>query len=109
MKLFKHIVDEKTKLVEVIEFEAKNEFDFNNDPVTNFTESENTHSSDKDSAYEWARELNEDIENGSYKLLKCKDCDMYYLLPSSEEDWFIANNMIPPKRCPKCRKKRKKQ
>lgn len=42
------------------------------------------------------------------ELKTCKDCGKLFWLPYVEEAWFTARDMVPPKRCPSCRKKRKK-
>lgn len=108
MKAYKSFVNEETMKIDSIEFDIDNELDFSHDPVTNFCESDNGHSTSKSNTIEWVEELNKDIESGEQSLLKCKDCNRYFLLPRGENEWFKSRGLIIPKRCPKCRSKRKK-
>lgn len=38
------------------------------------------------------------------KQLICIDCNAPFTLTAGEQDYFISNNLIEPKRCKKCRK-----
>lgn len=108
MKAYKNYVNEETMKIDTIEFDVDNEFDFSHDPVTNFCDSDNGHNVSRDTNMEYIEELNKEIESGEHSLLKCKDCERYFLLPRSEKEWFSSRGLIVPKRCPKCRSKRKK-
>lgn len=37
------------------------------------------------------------------KLVKCKDCEEYFVLKAGERRFFKKNNLCEPKRCKKCR------
>ena len=108
MKAYKSYVNEEKMKIESIEFDIDNEFDFSHDPVTNFCESDNGHSISKANNAEWNEEVNKEIESGEFSLLKCKDCNRYFLLPRTEREWFISRGLTVPKRCTKCRKKKKR-
>ena len=46
--------------------------------------------------------INEDI-------IRCKDCGNYFLLGHNEKCWYAAKGLVAPKRCPSCRKSKKKE
>ena len=41
------------------------------------------------------------------KCLKCIDCDMPFVFSEGEQRYFLSKGLSEPKRCPKCRLKRK--
>ncbi len=106
MKAYKTFFNEETGKFDYIEFDIDHEFDFSHDPQTNFTESDNGHTCIKESFMEGLKKDNEKIESGEWKVLKCKDCGRYYVLPK-EEEWFVDRGLNPPKRCVSCRGKKK--
>ena len=108
MKAYKTCVNEETMKIDTIEFDVNNEFDFSHDPVTNLCDADGGHSISRDTHTKYIKELNKEIESGEFSLLKCKDCERYFLLPRTEKEWFTSRNLVIPKRCPKCRNKRKK-
>lgn len=61
----------------------------------------------------WNTDLNNaliSVENNNKQLQyfhKCPDCNHYFWLLPQEMDWFTNRKLSMPKRCPKCRKKRK--
>ena len=42
-------------------------------------------------------------------LIKCKDCGNDFEFTKGEQDFFQQRGLYPPKRCPTCRMKRKKE
>lgn len=108
MKAYKCYVNEETMKIDTIEFNVANKFDFSHDPVTNLCDEDDGHSISKHNSMEYVEELNKEIDSGEHSLLKCKECERYFLLPRTEKEWFTSRGLIVPKRCPKCRKKRKK-
>ncbi len=108
MKCFKQKYNDSTKRIEVIEFEVSREFDFSHEPETNLYDAVHSHNCDLSNAKRAIELINNDISNGDLKIEKCKDCNLYFYLPLSEINWFKYKGMNPPKRCPACRKKKKK-
>jgi hypothetical protein len=111
MKAYKTCVNEETMKIDIVEFDIDKKFDFSHDPVTNLCDSDggqSLHGINKDAKLESVERLNKEIESGELSLLKCKDCERYFLLPRTEKEWFTSRGLITPKRCPKCRGKRKK-
>lgn len=108
MKAYKNYVNEETMKIDIVEFDIDYEFDFSHDPVTNLYDSDNGHTIHKDAKLEDLEKLNKEIEQGDFSLLKCKDCNRYFLLPKDEKEWFEERGLVAPKRCPACRRKKKK-
>lgn len=106
MKAYKKCVNEETMKIDIVEFDIDNPFDFSHDPVTNLYDSDNSHSLEKE-IITYAESLNAKIDRGDYSLMKCKDCNRYFLLPKSEKEWFEERSLAVPKRCPRCRSKRR--
>lgn len=46
--------------------------------------------------------MNEDIK------IKCQDCNNEFVFTASEQKFYNEKNLVPPKRCKKCRDARKK-
>ncbi len=107
MKAFKLRYDEKTNRLYYVDFTVKNEFDFSNEPETNLYDAENGHNIHEDSFMKDLNEMNEEIANDLTKIIKCKDCSKYFILPKLEIEWFNDHDLNLPKRCPKCRSIRK--
>ena len=42
------------------------------------------------------------------KILPCKDCDKTFTFTKEEQGFYLKRAYAEPKRCPPCRKKRKK-
>ena len=57
--------------------------------------------SNLDNIREGLASINEDI-------IRCKDCGNYFLLGHNEKCWYADKGLIAPKRCPSCRKSKKK-
>ena len=108
MKAYKNYVNEETMKIDIVEFDVDNEFDFSHDPVTNLYDSDNGHTIFAENKIEGTERLNAEIARGDYSLVKCKDCSRYFLLPKEEIEWFEDRGLVAPKRCPVCRKKKKK-
>ena len=45
-------------------------------------------------------EIKEDIK------IKCQDCGREFVFTVSDQDFYEANNYVPPKRCKSCRNAR---
>lgn len=45
--------------------------------------------------------------NNHYTICTCKDCEADYILTSDEYFWFLDRGLSVPKRCPKCRSRRR--
>ena len=58
--------------------------------------------SNLDNIREGLASINEDI-------IRCKDCGNYFLLGHNEKCWYAAKGLVTPKRCPSCRKSKKKE
>lgn len=43
------------------------------------------------------------------QILKCIECRAEFLLTSGQQRWFADRNMMNPKRCEWCRKKKREQ
>lgn len=43
------------------------------------------------------------------KKLTCKDCGNEFIWTVSEQKFFNANNLVPPKRCKACRVRKRNQ
>lgn len=52
------------------------------------------------------RSVEKDNKNLNY-FHKCIDCGHYFWLLSEEMEWFTNRNLAMPKRCPKCRRRKK--
>lgn len=50
---------------------------------------------------------NEELKTDELHIRKCKDCGIYYYTTWREEAWFESLNLLMPKRCKKCRRKRR--
>ncbi len=109
MKAYKHCFNESTKKIDYIEYEISHEFDFEHEPETNLYDALDGHNCHIESTMEWIDNVNADLENGSLMIVKCKDCGIYFMLPQDEAVWFSDRGMMPPKRCPRCRKARKNE
>ena len=59
-------------------------------------------------AIEGVKSCNEDLKWGKLHIHKCKDCGIYFYTTLDEERWFEYRDMYIPKRCSKCRTKRRK-
>lgn len=108
MKAYKSVYDEKNKRVSFVTFDVTHQYDFDHEPDTNFYDGLNSHNLHKDSVIEWTAKINREIEEGCLHIKKCKDCGIFFMLPQEEIEWFQDRDMFPPKRCPACRGKRKK-
>lgn len=106
MKAYKQFVNEATRKVDIVEFDIDYEADFSHDPVTNLYDSDSSHNTHEDIVIEGTKRLNTMIARGDYNLVKCRDCNRYFLLPKSEKKWFEERNLVAPKRCPRCRKRK---
>lgn len=42
-------------------------------------------------------------------IITCVDCGKDFLYPVGEQIYFASKNLLPPKRCFACRKKRKEE
>lgn len=42
-------------------------------------------------------------------VLTCRDCDQDFEFSEGELKWFEAHELVPPKRCKKCRAQRKQK
>ena len=54
----------------------------------------------------------DDLENAGVDALYieiCKDCGRAFVIDYQEYRWYKTRDLIPPKRCSKCRDKRKKE
>lgn len=47
------------------------------------------------------------IKPSSIKPIKCKDCGEYFILTGTKMLWYMYNKYSTPKRCNKCREKRR--
>ena len=47
---------------------------------------------------------NEEIQD---KILVCLDCGNEFIFSKGEQCYFLSRELLPPKRCPACRKKRR--
>lgn len=59
-------------------------------------------------AIEGVKSCNKDLNSFALLIHKCKDCGIYFFTTADEEMWFKSNNLSIPKRCIKCRRKRRK-
>ena len=107
IKAYKYYYNEKEKLVELLEFLVKDQCDFSNEPETNFAEGVNAHNINHENALLACHKFNDDIARGKLMIQKCKDCGIYFLITKDEKEWFESRNLFVPKRCCKCRIKRK--
>jgi len=107
MKAYKEYFNEETKKFDYIEYDVKSEFDFDHEPETNFYDALNGHNCHKESQINGIEKLNAKLESGEIRVLKCKDCGIYFILPQEEAAWFEDRGMALPKRCIGCRNKRK--
>ena len=108
MKAYKWCYNEETKKLDYVEFFVKNKYDFSNDPVTNLTDADNGHTVCEMSFFSSLDAGNKKLESGIWKVFKCKDCGRYFIIDSDEEQWFQDRDLSLPKRCVKCRAKRRK-
>lgn len=60
-------------------------------------------------AFMAARDQNELIREGHWKIQACKDCGEYFVLSHPEMEWFTMRGMAVPRRCMACRKERKNE
>ena len=44
----------------------------------------------------------------SLYMEKCKECGKFFVINTKEYEWYASRDLIPPKRCKKCRTNRKK-
>ena len=107
MKAYKLFYNDELCRFDLYEFEVKGEFDFSHDPKTNLYGEDFTHNCNKESVYEELHKLNKELEDGELEVARCKDCEMYFIIPADEKQWFEDRNLQIPKRCPKCRARRK--
>ena len=98
--------DENNKFI-MQEFELKHKYDFDSIPESNLTDTMNGYNEHKEIVEEHITRDNEKLANGEFHVLKCKDCSKFFILPEDEITWFKQRDMVPPKRCPFCRSKRK--
>lgn len=54
------------------------------------------------------KSCNKDLNSFTLLIHKCKDCGIYFFTTDKEEDWYRSRGMSVPKRCNKCRAKRRK-
>lgn len=109
MLAYKLRYDEDNKRFTAISFEVSNEYDFSNDPITNFVEWDHMHICGFQRAADAAEHLNNDIMLGKFELKQCKDCHRYFIITKSEIEWFNERGLVAPKRCTNCRAKNKKE
>lgn len=105
--MYRYYYDEKTKKIDLIPFN-----DSDSIPETNFVldsyEDDSIVYEDEDPTY-YLERWNKYISDGYWKIVKCKDCGKYFVRTFSEEVWFIEHTLNRPKRCPKCRTKRRQK
>ena len=104
---YKLFYNEETNQVDYKVFYLKHANDFSNEPETNFYEALHCHCVSVDSAIEASCSYTNAMHKGSVKLHKCKDCGIFFLTDCNEETWYKNRGLTLPKRCIKCRKKRK--
>lgn len=107
MKAYKLFYNDELYRFDLYEFEVKGEYDFSHDPKTNLYGEDHIHSCDKESACEGLQKLNKQLEDGELEVAQCKDCEIYFIIPAKEKQWFADRDLQTPKRCPKCRARRK--
>ena len=108
MLAYKHYFNEQTNMIDLMEFEISNVYDFSNDPESNLCGEKGVHNCDYASSCASVENFNTAISNGTVKIIKCKDCGIYYPLYSDEVEWFEVRGLTSPKRCQDCREKKKK-
>ena len=105
--MYKYYYDEKTKKIDFVQFN-----DSDSIPETNFIldlyEDESKIYYDYEYVTDYLEHMNKHISDGYWKIRKCKDCGKYFVLPFDEEMWFTEHMLDRPKRCPKCRAKRRR-
>ena len=42
-------------------------------------------------------------------ISQCKECGAQFSISAKEQEWFESRSLALPKRCPECRKKRRKE
>lgn len=52
--------------------------------------------------------INHRIERGDFKMAKCRECGMWFVLKKKDCEWFNKNEIPVPKRCKCCREARKR-
>jgi len=107
MKIWYLYYNEKTKQIDYAEHSVK---DFRSDWETpsNVDEFKHQCNTAVDHAIKAAECYNRDLQSFELQIHKCKDCGIYFFTSTNEELWFKANNLSVPKRCNKCRAKRRK-
>lgn len=50
---------------------------------------------------------NQKIASGEIKMIKCRDCKLWFLLTDKNQNFYIEKGLKLPSRCKKCRQKRK--
>ena len=108
MKLYKYAYDEKAKKLDIVEFEGRHEFDYSNDPGTNFYESIHSYTAIFENAKRFVDEYNALVAEGKSRIIKCKECGIFVLQSEGEMKWFKDRGLTPPKRCPDCIDRRKR-
>jgi len=106
MIIYKEYWDEKSQEVKFKEIEVADK----NDPATiesNCTEFINAYYTDKASAENGVARFNKDIKAEKFFIKKCKECGIFFVISADEKQWYEDRGMQLPKRCEKCRKKRK--
>ena len=108
MKAYKIFYNEKTKLLDLMEFDISDEFDFSHDPDSNMDEENHSHCCVKESMEEDVNRLNEQIKSGSLQIRRCKDCGGYFSANEQFRHWYKYRGLDVPKRCGKCRELRRR-
>lgn len=107
MKAYREIWDEENNRFDYIAFEIKHEFDFDSAPETNLYDSENVYKLEEKYMIKGVMKDNERLRSGEYKVIKCKDCGKYFILTLDEKIWFEDRGLSAPRRCQRCRGKRR--
>ena len=55
-----------------------------------------------------AAELNDLVKRGIYQVVRCKSCGLYFIRPKWEKEWYLEQELVPPKRCRCCREAKKR-
>ena len=53
--------------------------------------------------------IREELASINEDIIRCKDCGNYFLLGHNEKCWYADKGLVAPKRCPSCRKSKKKE